>query len=72
MGHIQQQFNQGIDDLLPPTPTIGGEQGEADGIRVTAHLLEVLDGNAVAVTVQGFGRNLCEQISGQAELVDAL
>ncbi len=39
---------------------------------MAAHLLEVLNGDAVTVTVQGLGRNLGKQISGQAELVDAL
>ena len=72
MGHIQQQLDQGIHDLLPPAPTVGGEQREADGIRMAAHLLEFLDGNAVAVALQRPGRDMSEQIRWQAQLVKTL
>ena len=72
MSDIQQQFNQDIDDFLPPAPTIGSKQGEADGTGMAAHLLEVLNGDAVTVTVQGLGRHMSEQVRRQAELVDAL
>src|SRR6266851_4769989 len=52
--------------------TVGRKQGEADGIRMAAHLLEFLNGDAVAVAVQGLSRNVGEQISRQAELVKKL
>ena len=39
---------------------------------MAAYLVQFFDGDTLAVAVQRLGRNVCKQVSGQPELMDAL
>jgi hypothetical protein len=72
MSHINEQINQGIHNLLPSSPTIGSEQGQAQSIRMAADLVQFFDRDAIAIAVQCLGGDVSKQISRQAKLMKTL